>query len=319
MSTPEDKLRLGGMALRNGLLVHGPTHWAAAVRDPAGRDQGGARAPSRDLGGRASEAIPGVRGITKLAEAMAVIPLVKRDAARGPAADAGRPHAGRDGRRGAARPGHPLHGRAHGGPRGGRGPGEPRARAAGAARRRPGRLPRRGAQGDRRLRAGRRGRRRRQGARPLRLEPGRADAGERGGGQRRRAQGRAAAGRRPRPRVALGSAAVAVEVFAWSERHEGTAPRRALRKPGLRDPARWWARASPARSSSRWAARRWPRSCAWSHAPKRTDGRARRPRAPGAGGLPAAGRAHPRGLLLRRLLQLHQRAAGGARTATRAC
>ena len=29
---PEEKLRLGGMALRNGLLVHGPTHWAAAVR-----------------------------------------------------------------------------------------------------------------------------------------------------------------------------------------------------------------------------------------------------------------------------------------------
>ena len=29
--TPE-KLRLGGMALRNGLLVHGPSHWAAAVR-----------------------------------------------------------------------------------------------------------------------------------------------------------------------------------------------------------------------------------------------------------------------------------------------
>ena len=28
----EGKLRLGGMALRNGLLVHGPTHWAAAVR-----------------------------------------------------------------------------------------------------------------------------------------------------------------------------------------------------------------------------------------------------------------------------------------------
>ena len=28
----DDKLRLGGMALRNGLLVHGPTHWAAAVR-----------------------------------------------------------------------------------------------------------------------------------------------------------------------------------------------------------------------------------------------------------------------------------------------
>ena len=28
----EAKLRLGGMALANGLLVHGPTSWAAAVR-----------------------------------------------------------------------------------------------------------------------------------------------------------------------------------------------------------------------------------------------------------------------------------------------
>ncbi len=28
------------MALRNGLLIHGPTHWAAAVRDPRGQDPG---------------------------------------------------------------------------------------------------------------------------------------------------------------------------------------------------------------------------------------------------------------------------------------
>ena len=28
----EEPLRLGGMALRNGLLIHGPGHWAAAVR-----------------------------------------------------------------------------------------------------------------------------------------------------------------------------------------------------------------------------------------------------------------------------------------------
>ena len=27
-----EKLRLGGMALGNGVLVHGPTSWAAAVR-----------------------------------------------------------------------------------------------------------------------------------------------------------------------------------------------------------------------------------------------------------------------------------------------
>jgi uncharacterized protein YqhQ len=36
MPVPQGKLRLGGMALRNGLLVHGPSHWAAAVRAPDG-------------------------------------------------------------------------------------------------------------------------------------------------------------------------------------------------------------------------------------------------------------------------------------------
>jgi uncharacterized protein YqhQ len=74
---PEDKLRLGGMALRNGLLMHGPTHWAAAVRTDAGALKvASGRKP--DLGGKAAERLPGVRGIVKLAEAMAVIPLVKR-------------------------------------------------------------------------------------------------------------------------------------------------------------------------------------------------------------------------------------------------
>ncbi|MDQ1741487.1 MAG: hypothetical protein QOE53_3139, partial [Pseudonocardiales bacterium] len=37
-STEPEKLRLGGMALRNGLLVHGPTHWAAAVRNARSGD-----------------------------------------------------------------------------------------------------------------------------------------------------------------------------------------------------------------------------------------------------------------------------------------
>jgi uncharacterized protein YqhQ len=74
---PEDKLRLGGMALRNGLLVHGPTHWAAAIRT---RDGGIEVASGRkpDLGAGATEGLPGVRGVAKLAEAMMVIPLVKR-------------------------------------------------------------------------------------------------------------------------------------------------------------------------------------------------------------------------------------------------
>jgi uncharacterized protein YqhQ len=73
----EEKLRLGGMALRNGLLVHGPTHWAAAVRTSGGEIQvASGRKP--DLGARMTASVPGVRGVVKLAEAMAVIPLVKR-------------------------------------------------------------------------------------------------------------------------------------------------------------------------------------------------------------------------------------------------
>jgi uncharacterized protein YqhQ len=77
MSRADEKLRLGGMALRNGLLVHGPTYWAAAVRTDDGELKvASGRKP--DLGGRAAERVAGLRGVLKLAEAMAVIPLVKR-------------------------------------------------------------------------------------------------------------------------------------------------------------------------------------------------------------------------------------------------
>jgi uncharacterized protein YqhQ len=69
------KLRLGGMALRNGLLVHGPTSWAAAVRTDAGDVKA---ASGRKPRLRAADPIPGVRGVARLAEAMAVIPLAKR-------------------------------------------------------------------------------------------------------------------------------------------------------------------------------------------------------------------------------------------------
>ena len=72
----EEKLRLGGMALRNGLLVHGPTHWAAAVRTKNGEVKvASGRKPS--FGG-AFDRVPGVRGVTRLGEAFAVIPLMKR-------------------------------------------------------------------------------------------------------------------------------------------------------------------------------------------------------------------------------------------------
>lgn len=71
----EDKLRLGGMALRNGLLVHGPTHWAAAVRTDSGEVKA---ASGRKPRVRGVDKVPGVRGVVRLGEAMAVIPLVKR-------------------------------------------------------------------------------------------------------------------------------------------------------------------------------------------------------------------------------------------------
>jgi uncharacterized protein YqhQ len=72
-----EKLRLGGMALRNGLLIHGPTHWAAAVRD---RDGGIEVASERkpELAPGLVAKLPGLRGPIKLAEAMLVLPLVRR-------------------------------------------------------------------------------------------------------------------------------------------------------------------------------------------------------------------------------------------------
>jgi uncharacterized protein YqhQ len=72
-----EKLRLGGMALRNGLLVHGPTHWAAAIRTKSGEIKV-ASGPKPQLGARAFERVPGLRGVSKLAEAFAIIPAVKR-------------------------------------------------------------------------------------------------------------------------------------------------------------------------------------------------------------------------------------------------
>ena len=75
MTDEDKKLRLGGMALRNGLLVHGPTHWAAAVRTRDGEIKAASGKKPRL---RAADGVPGVRGVARLGEAMAVIPLVKR-------------------------------------------------------------------------------------------------------------------------------------------------------------------------------------------------------------------------------------------------
>ncbi len=73
----EERLRLGGMALRNGLLIHGPTHWAAAVRDRDGAIQV-ASEPKPELAPGLAARLPGLRGPLKLAEALVVLPLVRR-------------------------------------------------------------------------------------------------------------------------------------------------------------------------------------------------------------------------------------------------
>ncbi|TMK55554.1 MAG: DUF1385 domain-containing protein [Actinobacteria bacterium] len=71
------KLRLGGMALRNGLLIHGPTHWAAAVRKRDGGIEVASERKPELAPGLVAKA-PGLRGPVKLAEALAVLPLARR-------------------------------------------------------------------------------------------------------------------------------------------------------------------------------------------------------------------------------------------------
>jgi len=71
----EEKVRLGGMALANGVLVHGPTAWGCAVRT---RDGGLKVASARKLFATSTIESPLVRGPLRLVEAVAVLPQVKR-------------------------------------------------------------------------------------------------------------------------------------------------------------------------------------------------------------------------------------------------
>ncbi|MGN6253391.1 MAG: DUF1385 domain-containing protein [Solirubrobacterales bacterium] len=76
-SARSERLRLGGMALRNGLLIHGPTHWAAAVRTADGSIEVASERKPELAPGLVAK-LPGLRGPIKLAEAMLVLPLVRR-------------------------------------------------------------------------------------------------------------------------------------------------------------------------------------------------------------------------------------------------
>ncbi len=65
------------MALQNGLLIHGPTHWAAAVRDGQGEIQvASERKP--ELAPHLAARLPGLRGPLRLAEGLIVVPLARR-------------------------------------------------------------------------------------------------------------------------------------------------------------------------------------------------------------------------------------------------
>jgi hypothetical protein len=72
----EDTVRLGGMALANGVLVHGPEHWACAIRDRDGVVKvASGRKPfiAGEHGPRAFQ------GPLKLAEIFALLPVVRQE------------------------------------------------------------------------------------------------------------------------------------------------------------------------------------------------------------------------------------------------
>ena len=71
----DEKIRLGGMALANGVLVHGPTSWACAVRTDDGRLKVVAR-KKRVLGARFTS--PLVRGPARMVESFAFLPELRR-------------------------------------------------------------------------------------------------------------------------------------------------------------------------------------------------------------------------------------------------
>jgi uncharacterized protein YqhQ len=70
----DEKLRLGGMALANGVLVHGPTAWACAIRT----DDGQLKVAAQRKRLRASKVeSPLLRGPVRLLDAMAIIPQIR--------------------------------------------------------------------------------------------------------------------------------------------------------------------------------------------------------------------------------------------------
>ncbi len=75
MADRQERVRLGGMALQNGVLVHGPTAWAVAVRDGDGE----LRVSSGKKRVRGAEITnPLLRGPARMLDAFLLLPRVRR-------------------------------------------------------------------------------------------------------------------------------------------------------------------------------------------------------------------------------------------------
>jgi uncharacterized protein YqhQ len=74
MAEQRETVRLGGMALQNGVLVHGPTSWAVAVRT----DEGELRVASGRKNLRGAEVTnPLLRGPVRLLDAFVLLPRIR--------------------------------------------------------------------------------------------------------------------------------------------------------------------------------------------------------------------------------------------------
>jgi uncharacterized protein YqhQ len=71
-------LQLGGMALRDGVLLQSPRFWAAAVRAADGGITVSSGRKPRLPGRTALQGVPMARGLLRLGESLAVLPAVRR-------------------------------------------------------------------------------------------------------------------------------------------------------------------------------------------------------------------------------------------------
>jgi uncharacterized protein YqhQ len=69
---------LGGMALRDGVLLQSENYWAAAVREPDGEVKVTSGKKARLPGRESFQQIPVLRGLVRLGESVSVLPAVRR-------------------------------------------------------------------------------------------------------------------------------------------------------------------------------------------------------------------------------------------------